>query len=304
MELAAPKTKAFRGEASNYKTGDSAGTRHKPGTSSGFRKCFDKTTVSKPAGLYVGCSAAHSSVDAIFSFRYDAHLVPDLVENLRPIVDGFVAYDDRGAAELYTDERVRKAALLEAARDMGARWVFCVDPDERLEDATSTLMPTMTKDNEPIIWKFRLREMYSSQTYRIDGIWGKKKIACLFPLLEGQVFSDALLHGSRCPLNPDYEKRNSGLNIYHLKMITAERRLARRELYKTLDPRSTYQKIGYDYLGDDAGLVLKKVSSSRRYSPVHREPGGLWQPDPRLLSLKRWPLSNGPSVELSSINVR
>ena len=224
-------------------------------------------------------------VVAIFSFRYDAHLVPDLIENVRPIVDGFIAYDDRGAAKPYTDERVRKAALLEAARSMGARWVLCVDPDERLEDAASTLMPTMTKDNEPVIWKFRLREMYSSQAYRVDGIWGKKKIACLFPLLKGQVFSDALLHGSRCPINPDYEQRDSGLNIYHLKTITAERRLARRDLYKALDPLSTYQKIGYDYLGDDDGLVLKKVGSSRRYSPAHSDTGGgLWQPDPRLLS--------------------
>ena len=232
---------------------------------------------------------------AIFSFRYDAHLVPDLIENLRPIVDGFIVYDDRGAAEPYTDERVRKAALLEAARGMDARWVFCVDPDERLEDAASTLMPTMTKDTAPTIWNFRLREMYGSQAYRVDGIWGKKRIACLFPLLDGQVFSDAVLHGGRCPLNPDYEKRDSGLNIYHLKMITAERRLARRDLYKTLDPRSTYQKIGYDYLGDDNGLVLKKVGSSRRYSPAHRDTGGLWQPDPRLLSPRGWPLSSGPA---------
>ena len=234
-------------------------------------------------------------VVAIFSFRYDANLVPDLIENLRPIVDGFVAYDDRGAAEPYTDERVRKAALLDAARGMDARWVFCVDPDERLEDAASTLMPTMTKDTAPTIWNFRLREMYGSQAYRVDGIWGKKRIACLFPLLDGQVFSDAVLHGGRCPLNPDYEKRDSGLNIYHLKMITAERRLARRDLYKTLDPRSTYQKIGYDYLGDDNGLVLKKVGSSRRYSPAHRDTGGLWQPDPRLLSPRGWPLSSGPA---------
>ena len=72
---------------------------------------------------------------AVFSFRYDAHLVSDLIENLRPIVDGYVAYDDRGADAPYSDERVRRVALLAAAHDMAAQWVLCVDPDERLEDS-------------------------------------------------------------------------------------------------------------------------------------------------------------------------
>ena len=221
---------------------------------------------------------------AIFSFRYDAHLVPDLIENLRPIVDGFIAYDDRAAIEPYTDERERKAVLLQAARDLGARWVLCVDPDERLENAASERVPMMISSIEPIVWRFRLRELYDPQAYRVDGIWAKKRVACLFPLLEGQIFSDALLHGKRCPLNSEYEKRNSGLNIYHLKMITLERRLARRDLYKALDPCNAHQNIGYDYLCDDANLVLENVASRRGYAPMYRETGGLWQPDPRLLS--------------------
>src|SRR5687768_3960972 len=72
-------------------------------------------------------------VIAIFSFRYDAHLVPNLIENLRPIVDGYIAYDDRGASEPYTDERARKAVLRKEAREMGAQWLLCMDPDERME---------------------------------------------------------------------------------------------------------------------------------------------------------------------------
>src|SRR3990170_2728000 len=57
-------------------------------------------------------------VIAIFSFRYDAPLVPHLIENLRPIVDGYIAYDDRGASEPYTDER-RERRCCERKR---ARW--------------------------------------------------------------------------------------------------------------------------------------------------------------------------------------
>ena len=218
-------------------------------------------------------------VVAIFSFRYDAHLVPDLIENLRPIVDGFIAYDDRDSTTPYTDERQRKATLLQAARDMRVRWVLLVDPDERLERAASSRMPMLTSGIAPVIWKFRLREMYTPQAYRADGIWKNKRVSCLFPLLEGQVFSDWLLHGQRAPLNPEYEKRDSGLNLYHLKMIGPERRVARRDLYKALDPYNAYQMIGYDYLADETGVVLKKVSSSREYRPLHRETGGLWQVD-------------------------
>ncbi|OWK19097.1 hypothetical protein AJ88_48455 [Mesorhizobium amorphae CCBAU 01583] len=34
-------------------------------------------------------------VIAVFSYRFDAHLVSDLIANLDPIVDGWIAYDDR-----------------------------------------------------------------------------------------------------------------------------------------------------------------------------------------------------------------
>jgi hypothetical protein len=218
-------------------------------------------------------------VIAIFSFRYDAHLVPDLIENLRPIVDGYVAYDDRGASEAYTDERVRKAMLREAAREMGAKWLLCIDPDERLEMAASERMKEMTRRIEPVLWTFRLREMHTATAYRIDGRWKKKMLGCLFPLLDGQVFGDAPLHSRRSPLNPEYRKRKSGLNLYHLKMIEAERRKARRDFYKALDPTNAFQKLGYDYLADETGLVLKQVPASRLYQPPYRETGRIWQPD-------------------------
>ena len=222
-------------------------------------------------------------VIAIFSFRHDAHLVPDLIENLRPIVDGYIAYDDRGSASVFTDERVRKTALLQAARGMGARWVLQIDPDERLEAATAARMPTMTRVVEQVFWRFSLRELYTPSAYRVDGRWNRKGITCLFPLLDGQVFSDVPMHGIRSPLNRGYKKLNSGLNLYHLKMITRERRTARRDLYKALDPSNAYQKVGYDYLSDEFELVLEEIPSSREYRPLHREMGGLWQLDPTVV---------------------
>ncbi|MGE3528791.1 MAG: glycosyltransferase [Methyloceanibacter sp.] len=218
-------------------------------------------------------------VIAIFSFRYDSHLVPDLIENLRPIVDGYVAYDDRGAREAYTDERERKALLRQAAREMGAQWLLCIDPDERLEMATAERIKTMTRVIEPVAWRFRLREMYTPTAYRVDGRWKKKGLTCLFPVLDGQAFSDAPLHGRRSPLNREYKKRDSGLNLYHLKMVGAERRKARRDFYKAIDPEGAFQAVGYDYLCDEAGLMLEEVPASRLYKPLYRETGAIWQPD-------------------------
>jgi len=221
---------------------------------------------------------------AVFSFRYDAHLVPDLIENLRPIVDGYVAYDDRAAAARFSDEVRRKRALLTAARDMHAAWALCIDPDERLEHGTAARISPMTATVEPILWRFHLREMYAPDAYRVDGIWGTKRLSCLFPLLDGQVFSEQQLHAPRGPVNEGYRKVDSSLNLYHLKMISRDRRVARRVLYETLDPNGACQPIGYDYLTDDSGAVLEAIPPGREYRPPHRERGGLWMVDPTTIA--------------------
>ncbi|MES0162583.1 hypothetical protein [Mesorhizobium sp. C268A] len=51
---------------------------------------------------------------AVFSYRYDAHLVADLITNIDPVVDGWIAYDDRGG-----DRRVQQRAA--AAADLARR---------------------------------------------------------------------------------------------------------------------------------------------------------------------------------------
>ncbi len=213
---------------------------------------------------------------ALFSFRYDADLVPDLIENLRPIVDGYVAYDDRAATELFSDEPRRRRELVAAARQMGARWVIFIDPDERLEAALAGRIHELTRAKGRIAWGFHFRELYAPDAYRVDGYWRKKMRYTLFPLLEKQRFDAAALHGPHHPKG--YRRRDSGLNVYHLKMITAERRAARRDLYKALDPGNSFQAIGYDYLADDDGAVLKRIPRGREYRPLHRDDGGLWMP--------------------------
>jgi hypothetical protein len=214
---------------------------------------------------------------AVFSYRYDAHLVPDLIENLRPIVGGYIALDDRGAEELFSPEPPRRRRLIRAARDMGAQWVLSIDPDERLERAAAEVLPRLTAVSEPVSLGFWLRELYAPDAYRVDGLWGTKVRYRLFPLLEGQRFSKQPLHAPPHPRQ--YAQRLTGLNLYHLKMITHDRRVARRDLYRMLDPENALQPMGYDYLADDEGAQLEQIPPDRGYWPPHRDDGGSWMGD-------------------------
>lgn len=226
---------------------------------------------------------------AVFSFRYDVQLVPDLIENLRPIVDGWISWDDRQAATMYTGDRDRRKLLIQAAYDAGAEWVLAMDPDERLERAAAQQLPWMIRMPFATSWSFALRELYAPDAYRVDGIWGQKRQARLFrlfdrqfPIAETGAFDTAELHEPW--VHYPRGRRRSDLNLYHLKMITPERRKARSALYNALDPERRYQKVGYDYLADDSGAVLEKIPAGREYLPAHREDDGLWMAVPESVS--------------------
>jgi hypothetical protein len=221
------------------------------------------------------------NVVAIFSFRHDAHLVPDLIENIAPMVDGWIAFDDTASTTFFSDEWTRRRALIEAALAVGARWILAVDPDERVERRAADRLARLTRTTEPTGWLFWLREMYAPDRYRVDGLWRKKEQARLLSLHEGMTFDLPALHAPWQAIHPAYRLRRTGLNIYHLKMIAPARREGRRDLYKALDPDGKFQAIGYDYLADERTMRLRKVSRRRRYEPPHHDDGGLWMPDPR-----------------------
>ena len=52
--------------------------------------------------------------------------------------------------------------------------------------------------------------------------------------------------------------------LYHLKMIDFQDREKRVKLYEKLDPDHKMQKIGYQYLKDESGVILESVFD-RRY---------------------------------------
>ena len=109
---------------------------------------------------------------AVFSYHHDVGLVPDLLANLAPMVDGWVAYDDRRNPAAFSNEPRRRALLIDRARELGATWVLAVDPDERFERGLATAIRLFTRERQRIVWQFNLREMFSLGEYRVDGIWG------------------------------------------------------------------------------------------------------------------------------------
>ena len=217
-------------------------------------------------------------VVAVFSYRFDAHLVPDLLANLDPIVDGWIAYDDRAASGIFSSEPQRRRALLSAARESGADWVLAVDPDERFESALAERIGRLMNVPRQIAWGFRLRELYTPDSYRIDGPWGRKIQHRLFRAYDIEAFPEKALHGPLVP-SSGFKLRDSGLDLYHLKCIEPRRRTARRDLYNRLDPEGAHQAIGYDYLADETGIVLENIPAGRGYRPAHLDDGGLWMAD-------------------------
>lgn len=216
---------------------------------------------------------------AVFSYRHDVHLTPALIENIAPLVDGWVSFDDRGSRELFSNELHRRSLLLRTALELGASWALAVDPDERFEAALADHMETLLGNAEADVYSFALREMYSPQHYRVDGIWGAKRQSRLLSLRKGLATPGGHLHTQWSDFVPSPRIVDTDFNIYHLKMMTPERRRARARLYSALDPGRQHQSIGYDYLADDRALELAAIAAGREYHPAHVEDGGLWMSD-------------------------
>lgn len=217
-------------------------------------------------------------VVAAFSFRYDAHLVPGLLENLAPSIHAWVAWDDRQADTSFTGDANRQAALHNAALKLGADWILATDPDERFEKDLGIHIDSMTNDHGDVCWTFNCREMFNPTSYRVDGLWRVKPRTRLFPCLPGMQPDAKELHGSWTQNAAKVPIRSSGLDFYHLRMATPERRQHRRDLYAAADPDRRYQAVGYDYICDERGMDLEEIAPGREYAPLFREDNGIWAP--------------------------
>jgi glycosyltransferase involved in cell wall biosynthesis len=217
---------------------------------------------------------------AIFSFRYDAHLVPDLIENIKPVVHGYAAWDDRGDHGYHSNEPERRNALNATAIAMGADWILGIDPDERLERRSAERIAEIARDpKDKVIGTFHLREMFSATQWRSDGIWGQKTQNRLYPRHAVRLPLGTGLHGHWCNPGASSTLVQTGLNLYHLNCIAPARSVQRRHTYASIDPERRYQSVGYDYLCETDGMELVEITPERGFDPPHVDDGELWGPE-------------------------
>jgi hypothetical protein len=219
--------------------------------------------------------------------------LPGFLRNVAPQVDGIIALDDGssdGSADLLAghdaviellrnpsdrpswDEVGNHRALIKAALRHAAEWVVCVDADERLEQDFRARAERVIARGGLLgysAYAVRLRELWDDPSqYRVDGIWGRKMVARLFRARQDHEFDFRPLHGLKPPLQARRGGRfpTADLTLYHLAMISAEDREARRRKHEAADPDRRWQSIGYAYLTDARGLALRSLQPGRGFS--------------------------------------
>jgi hypothetical protein len=223
--------------------------------------------------------------------------LPGLFENLAGQVDGVVALDDQSTdgsrafvesqplvVELLTvppgtqdelEDGRNHRALVEAAWEHRPDWLLGIDADERVERGfrrrAEREIARSERAGHTALW-VPFRELWDApDRVRLDGIWGEKRKACLFAADREHRFDDRRVHAIWAPWPPagdDYPVAD--LRLYHLRMIRPQDRRARVERYHRIDPDSTWQEIGYDYLLDEDGLRLEALERGRGYAPHGR----------------------------------
>lgn len=229
---------------------------------------------------------------AALAVRDGMRYLPGFLRNVAPQVDGIVALDDGssdGSAELLErhpavlellrnpvdrptwDEVGNHRALVAAALRQRAEWILCVDADERLEREFRARAERVIARGRWLgysafaVW---LRELWDEPgQFRVDGVWARKRVARLFRARADHAFDPRPLHASKAPLQGRVRGHFpvTDLRLYHLAMLSAEDREARRRRYEIADPDARWQPVGYAYLTDTRGIALERIAPARAF---------------------------------------
>jgi hypothetical protein len=251
-----------------------------------------------------GCSTATVNTDSnrkrlkiacVMQLRNEARYLEGCLAHLREHVDGFIVLDDgstdetvqilKGEAKLLDclsnppsenhtwRELDNKRRLLQRALELDIDWVLCCDADERYESIFLEHLRTIAdafSANELTCIAVTFRELWGNpKQYRVDGVWDKKSRAPFFRLPNVISFEqNQAFHGQWYP--DEIRERGRIIRtrhiLYHLKSITQDERIKRRDLYNQLDPDMNFQAIGYDYLTEEGNdFRLEKIHPGRDY---------------------------------------
>jgi glycosyltransferase involved in cell wall biosynthesis len=220
--------------------------------------------------------------------------LPGWFANVAPHVDGVVALDDGstdGSAEwLARRPQVRELVqiapdrpdwdevgnfrrLVAAAVRHGGDWAVVLDADERVERHFRARAERVIRRGARLGltgYAVRIREVWNEPgRYRSDGLWSRKLPPRLFKLRADHAFDERPLHAGKVPLQA---RRVFGqvpladLEVYHLGMLRAADRRARRERYERADPHAIWQPgQGYAYLTDECGLAVRSIPPDRMW---------------------------------------
>ena len=229
---------------------------------------------------------------AVIAVQNEARYLKGYFDHLRPYVDGFVVLDDgstdqtpfiiRSESKVLScmsnpphgpegwNEKENRIRLLNEAVRLGANVVLCCDADERFETSFCFSLREQAKRclySPKLALGVQVCELWDSPlTWRSDGIWRKKSKNILFSVKKSMTFDKTMTQNHHIPWHHDDIDTLQLLDnrLYHLKMIDFQDREKRVKLYEKLDPDHKMQKIGYQYLKDESGVILESVFD-RRY---------------------------------------
>lgn len=237
-------------------------------------------------------SAVTVEVLCLIQVRNDARYLRGFLHHIGPHVDAIVALDDcstdatpeilrcdpkvvsilreTGEAAPHANEvKNRHRLMVEAAR-LGGSWVLCADADERLEENFLRRLSREARRGDmwgrPVRCVRVLNLWNGRDQYRVDGRCGPRFAPRMFRLPRAFSRRPPGMHQPWFPPELDGARRvNMDANLYHLRMIDPEDRVARFRKFKAVDPDGHDQAIGYDHLVDERGLTLKPVPRGRGY---------------------------------------
>lgn len=234
-----------------------------------------------------------SGAFCIIAARNEEGYLPGFLSHIAPYVEGIVALDD-GSTDRTPDlfrrcpkvcslltslppefphqnESANRTRMLREAHRLGARWIICGDADERFEQAFLERVSLHMQHGDETggtVRMFNLVNLWNSHlTYRLDGRCGPRWAPRMFKLPESFTpRAEARMHQPWYPPELDRAPRvKMNAYIYHLRMIAAADRNTRWQKFKSVDPRSEHQPIGYDHMVEERGLTLKRIVPGRGY---------------------------------------